>query len=89
VNKRQRSKARRSNKMRREQDRAALREQKARIVADLRARGLTHDPRFTVSALSLGYSETPPQEPREVDGIVRLHGGYRFNVARARRVVRQ
>lgn len=61
MNRRQRSKARRSHKMRREQGRAALREQKARIVADLRARGLTHDPRFLVSRYSVSYVERPPK----------------------------
>jgi hypothetical protein len=39
--------------MRRDQDRAALREQKARIVEYLRANGLTHDPRFMVSQSSV------------------------------------
>lgn len=79
--------------MRRDQDRVALREQKARIVAELRALGLTHDPRFLVSDLSVSYTASPPRMPVKVqynDGsFVRVHGGLSMNEPRARGTVRR
>lgn len=75
--------------MRRDQDRAALREQKARIIAELRELGLNHDPRFLVSRSSVSYQLTPPRDPYMFGAVMRVHGGCGVNEPRARRTVRR
>lgn len=76
--------------MRRDQDRAALREQKARIIAELRELGLTHDPRFRVSQSSVCYEFSPPRPPTgDRGGFMFVHGGFGVNEPRERRTVRR